>query len=141
MATAIAPDRKTDTTTLDAERVLTPTSVWGIDFIRVKEGYDLEYSRRLKDSWKRSLDEHIKNGIVLSYKILAGSPSNRDDFTHMLMVEFPNYAALDQREKFDASLKKVFGSLEAFQDMYRKRQEVREAIGQRLLREFRFKDG
>jgi hypothetical protein len=139
MAVATAPTRATETSTLDNERPWTPGSVWAVDFIRVKPGQDLEYGKGLADTWKRAMDEHKKNGIVLSYKILAGMPATRDDFTHLLMIEFPNYAALDQRDKFDSAVKKVFGSLEGMQEMFRKREEIREAIGSRLLRELRFK--
>ena len=140
MATAVAPERRTETTSLDDERPWTLGSVWAVDFIRVKEGQDIEYARRLADTWKKMLDEQTKQGVVLSYKILTGMPSSRDDFTHLLMIEFPNYAALDQREKFDSSVKEVFGSLENVQEMFRKRQEVREAFGSRLMREVRFKE-
>jgi hypothetical protein len=140
MAIATAPARKTETSSLDNERPWTAESVWAVDFIRVKPGQDIEYGRRLADTWKKAMDEHKKNGIVLSYKILTGPPSTRDDFTHLLMIEFPNFAALDERDKFDAAVKKVFGSLGGMEEMYRKREEVREAIGTRLLREMRFKE-
>src|SRR5512132_3305054 len=123
MATATAPARVTETSDLEQERPWTVGSVWAIDFIRVKSGQDLEYGRGLADTWKKAMDEHKKNGLVLSYKILAGPASNRDDFTHMLMIEFPNYAALDQRDKMDAMVSKVFGSLEGMQEMLRKREE------------------
>ena len=140
MATEVAPDRATETTLLDDERPWTPGSVWAIDFIRVKEGHEIEYGRRLAETWKKVLEEQMKQGVVLSYKILSGMPSSREDFTHLLMIEFPNYAALDQRAKLDSSVKKVFGSLQSAQEMFRKRQEVREAIGSRLLREMHFKE-
>jgi L-rhamnose mutarotase len=140
MATAVAPERKNEMTTLDGERPWTAESVWAVDFIRVKPGQELEYGRRLADTWKKMMDEQIKQGIVLSYKILIGPQSSRDDFTHLLMIEFPNYAALDQRDKMDAAVKKVFGSLGNVQEMFRKREEVREAIGSKLMREMRFKE-
>ena len=140
MATEVAPDRATETTPLDDERPWTPGSVWAVDFIRVKEGHEIEYGRRLADTWKKVLEEQMKQGVVLSYKILSGMPSSREDFTHLLMIEFPNYAALDQRAKLDSSVKKVFGSLQSAQEMFRKRQEVCEAIGSRLLREMHFKE-
>ena len=140
MATAVEPERKGEMTALDQERPWTAESVWAVDFIRVKPGQDLEYGRRLADTWKKVIEEQKKQGVVLSYKILTGPPSSRDDFTHLLMIEFPNYAALDQREKMDAAVKKVFGSLGGMQEMFRKREEIREAIGTRLLREMRFKE-
>lgn len=140
MATATAPARATQTSNLDEERPWIPGSVWSMEFFRVKPGHEIEYGRTLAASWKKAMDENKKNGLVLSYKILVGSPSTRDEFTHLLMVEFPNYAALDQRDKMDAMVKKVFGSLDGMQEMLRKREEIREAIGSRLLRELRFKE-
>jgi hypothetical protein len=139
MATATAPARATETGSLDSERPWTLGSVWAIDFIRVKPGHVLDYGRELAASWKKVLDEQKKQGLVLSYKILTGFPANRDDFSHMLMVEFPNYAVFDQQEKMDAVVKKVFGSLGGVNDMFRKREEIREAIGSRMLRELMLK--
>jgi hypothetical protein len=139
MATATAPARTTETSGLDHERPWTAGSVWVIEYIRVKPGQDLNYGRGLAETWKKAMDEHKKQGVVLSYKILAGPPSNRDDFTHLLMVEFPNFAALDEQDKVDASLKKVFGSLGGMEETVRKRDEIREAIGARVLREMRFR--
>ena len=139
MATTIAPDQRTQTRTIEDERPWTSGSVWAVDFIRVKPGKNIEYARALKETWMKVLEEEKKEGLVLSYKILGGMPSNRDEFTHMLMVEYPNYAALDQQDKFDASLKRTLGSLGAAMQMMRDREELREAIGSRLLREFGFK--
>ena len=139
MATATAPTRATETSTVDQERPWTLGSVWNIDFIRVKPGHTLDYGRELAATWKKMLDEQKKEGLVLSYKILTGFPSNRDDFSHLLMVEFPNYGVFDQQEKMDAAMKKVFGSLGGLNENFRKRDEIREAIGSRLMRELRLK--
>lgn len=57
----------------------------------------------------------------------------------MLLVEVPNYAVFDQQEKMDATMKKVIGSLGDLNEMFRKREEIREAIGNRMLRELRLK--
>jgi hypothetical protein len=86
-------------------------SLGGGEPIRVKPGQDLEYGRALAESWRKAMEENKKNGIILSYKILAGPPANRDDFSHLLMIEFPNFAALDERDKFDATVKRLFGRL------------------------------
>jgi hypothetical protein len=139
MATATAPARASETGNLDQERPWTAGSVWVVDFIRLKPGHTLDYGRELAATWKKVLDEQRKQGLVLSYKILTGSPSSRDEFTHMLMVEFPNYAAFDEQAKMDAAVKKVFGSLGGLNEMFRKREEIREAIGTRLLREMHLK--
>jgi len=139
MATAVAPERKNEASALDQERPWTLGSVWSVDFIRLKPGHNLDYGRELAATWKKMLDDQKKQGIVLSYKILTGAPSNRDDFTHMLMVEFPNYGVFDQQDKMDEAVKKVFGSLSGVNEAFRKREEIREAIGTRVLRELRLK--
>ena len=139
MATAVAPERKNEVNALDQERPWTLGSVWSVDFIRLKPGHNLDYGRELAATWKKMLDDQKKQGIVLSYKILTGAPSNRDDFTHMLMVEFPNYGVFDQQDKMDEAVKKVFGSLGGVNEALRKREEIREAIGTRVLRELRLK--
>ena len=139
MATAVAPERKNEVNALDQERPWTLGSVWSVDFIRLKPGHNLDYGRELAATWKKMLDDQKKQGIVLSYRILAGAPSNRDDFTHMLMVEFPNYGVFDQQDKMDEAVKKVFGSLSGVNEAFRKREEIREAIGTRVLRELRLK--
>ena len=140
MATATAPARAADTSSVDQERPWTLGSVWTVDFIRVKPGHNLEYGRELNATWKKMLDEEKKQGRVLSYKILTGMPSNRDDFTHMLLTEFPNYGVFDQQEKMDAVMKKVVGSLGGLNEMFRKREEIRENMGTRMLRELRLKE-
>lgn len=139
MATTVAPDQRTQARTIEDERPWTTGSVWSVDFIRVKPGRNVEYARVLKETWAKVLEEQKKEGLVLSYKILGGMPSNREEFTHVLMVEYPNYAAFDQQDKFDAVLKRTIGSLGSFQEMMREREEFREALGTRLLREFRLK--
>ena len=139
MATTVAPDQRTQARTIEDERPWTTGSVWSVDFIRVKPGRNVEYARVLKETWAKVLEEQKKEGLVLSYKILGGMPSNREEFTHVLMVEYPNYAAFDQQDKFDAVLKRTIGSLGSLQEMMREREEFREALGTRLLREFRLK--
>jgi hypothetical protein len=114
--------------------------VWTVDFIRVKPGHALDYGRELEATTKKMLDEQIEQGLVLSYKILTGMPSNRDDFTHMLLTEYPNFGVFDQQEKMDSVLKKVIGSLGQLNEVVGKRETIREYIGQRTLRELRFKE-
>jgi L-rhamnose mutarotase len=139
MASVVAPKHRSEPNTIAQERPWTTGSVWSVDFIRLKPGHGLEYARQLAETWKKMLDAQKKEGIVLSYRILAGSPSGREDFTHMLMVEYPNYSVFDQMDKADATTKQVYGSLASMQEMFRKREEIRENIGQRLFRELHFK--
>lgn len=107
--------------------------------MRVKSGHELDYARDLAATTIKILDEQKKQGVILSYKILSGMPANRDDFTHLVMMEFPNFATFDQQDKLEAVAKKVMGSIEGYHEMMRKREDVREAIGTKTLRELRFK--
>jgi trans-aconitate methyltransferase len=139
VATAVTSERRAETNTIEQERPYTLGSVWSIAFMRVKSGHELDYARELAATTAKMLDEQKKQGVILSYKILSGMPSNREDFTHILMMEFPNYAAFDQLDKMDAVAKKVVGSLAGYSEMMRKREEIREAIGTKVLRELHLK--
>jgi|SRR5438067_8528218 len=139
MATIVAPQRGAETKGFEQERPFTPGTVWSVQFFRVKAGFDMEYGRQLAETWRKIMDEQKQQGLVVSYKIFTNMPKDREDFTHMLMIEFPNWAALDQLDKFDAGVRKIHTSLADMAETMRKREEIREAIGSRLVREVHFK--
>ncbi len=102
-------------------------------------GHGLNYARALSGSWKKTLEAEKEDGVVLSYKILSGVPTSREDFDTILLIEYPNFAALDQQEEFDAVRRKTVGTLEQFHEMLRGREEIREAIGGELMWEIDLK--
>lgn len=87
-------------------------SAWAVSFIQVKNGMGRDYLNSLT-TWKAVQDEGVKQGLILSYKILEGSASNPDDWQIMLMIEYKNLAAMEGNEdKWDAIQAKVVGNEE-----------------------------
>jgi hypothetical protein len=142
---AITGSRATTTTT-----TLGPTSsngvpyteggVWTITFVKTKAGLDDDYLRQISGTVKPTYEEMKKQKIILDYKVLSGDAAGRDDFNVMIMVEYPNMAALDGlREKTDPVLAKVMGSEDQRRDMAVKRLDIRDILGTKTMREITLK--
>lgn len=123
-----------------ADRPYTQGSVWTVTFVRVKAGMGTQYLGDLANTWRLAMDEARKQQLIVSYKILAGNPSSRDDWTMMLLVEQKNWAAFDGADdKFDAILEKLIGPDKKQVELMVKRSDVREIVGTRNLQEIIFK--
>ena len=115
-------------------------SVWELSMIKTKAGLNDEYLKQITTTVKPVYEEALKQKIILSYKILNGEASDSHDFNILILVEYPNYAALDtQREKMDPVLSKVMGSDEQRKNMMVKRLDVREILGTKTMREITLK--
>jgi hypothetical protein len=139
MAVTVGPERKTQTIEAKDELPFTRGSVWGVSFMRSRPGKGMEYLRELSGNWKKALDEQQREGLILSYKLLTTVPVSRDDYDTVIMIEFPNYAALDQMDKFRAIAGRVMGPLSAREQTLQKRAEIRDELGSRLLQEIHLK--
>jgi hypothetical protein len=123
-----------------ADRPYTPGSVWTATFVRVKPGMDGTYLRDLATDWKRVMDEARKQQLILSYKVLEGTVSNRDDWNLMLLVESKNWAAFDSADdRFEAIVENMIGPEKKQMETMVKRSDVREIIGTRTMQELNFK--
>ena len=108
--------------------------------VKVKPGMGDEYLKGLAKTFKGSLDEAKKQGLVMDYKILLGDPATPQDFNILLMVESKNMAALDNgREKFDPIARKTVGTTDQQEAMAVKRLDIREITGTKLMREITLK--
>jgi hypothetical protein len=115
-------------------------TVWTVSFIKLKANMGDEYLTSLKSTWKATQDEAVKQGLILSYKILSGQASNPSDWDIMLMIEYKNLAAMEGNdEKWDAISKKVLGGEEAMKTINANRVNVREIYGGKVLREVVYK--
>jgi hypothetical protein len=111
-------------------------SVWSVAFIRVKAGMDVAYLSYLAGEWKREQEAFKKEGIILSYKVLATEPHSPSDFNLMLMTEYKDLATMEaSQEKADALGQKLFGDDQKMMQGYKDRLEIREVLGDRLARE------
>jgi hypothetical protein len=114
--------------------------VWQITLVKSKYGMTDDYLKGLAKTFKGSLEEAKKQGLVMDYKILLGDSSTPHDFDILLMTESKNMAALDNaREKFDPIARKVGGSPDQQRDTAVKRVELREILGNKTMREITLK--
>lgn len=114
--------------------------VWQITMVKTKYGMSDDYLKGLAKSFKGTLEEAKKQNLILDYKILIGDAANPQDFDILLMVESQNMASFDNsREKFDPIAKKIEGSLDQQRATATKRLEIREIVGDKLMREITLK--
>jgi hypothetical protein len=115
-------------------------SVWQVGFIKVSANMNVEYLNNLKNNWKATHDEAVKQGLILSYKILQGTAANPEDWDIMLMTEFKSLAAMEGSEdKWEAISKKVIGGEEAMKKLNESRVSMRTIYGGKLLKEVVYK--
>jgi hypothetical protein len=114
--------------------------VWAVTMVKTKPGMTDDYLKTLAKIYKSTNDEMKKQNLIMDYKILLGNDSNPQDFDILLMVEFKNMAAFDnQREKTDPIADKILGSEEVQRQGAIKRMEIREILGNKLMREVTLK--
>jgi hypothetical protein len=108
--------------------------------VQVKNGMGVDYINSLKTTWRAVQEEGIKQGLILSYKILEGNASNPDDWQIMLMVEYKNLASMEGNDdKWDAIQKKVVGNEEDQKKLRELRVNMRTMYGTKLMREVVYK--
>jgi len=130
----------TSTTTKSAGAPYIEGSVWTLTMIKTKTGLDDDYFRQISGTVKPIYDEEKKQKIILDYKILMGDPHNRDEANIIIMVQYPNMAALDGlRDKMDPLVEKVMGNEDQRRATAVKRLDVREILGTRTMREITLK--
>ena len=108
--------------------------------IKTKTGLSDEYLKQITGTVKPVYDEEKKQKIILDYKILEGDAMGAHDFDILIMVQYPNMAALDGlRDKMDPIVEKVMGSEEQRRDTAVKRLDIREILGTKTMREITLK--
>jgi hypothetical protein len=128
------------TTLFAQERTYTTGSVWTVGFIKVGANMNVDYLNSLKNTWKATHDEAVKQGLIVSYKILSGGASNPEDWDIMLMTEFKSMADMEgKEEKWDAISKKIVGGEEAAKKLNESRVSMRTIYGNKILREVVYK--
>ena len=114
--------------------------VWALTMIKTKTGLSDEYLKQITGTVKPVYDEEKKQKIILDYKILEGDAMGAHDFDILIMVQYPNMAALDGlRDKMDPIVEKVMGSEEQRRDTAVKRLDIREILGTKTMREITLK--
>ncbi|MDP9254025.1 MAG: hypothetical protein M3O66_03655 [Verrucomicrobiota bacterium] len=115
-------------------------AVWVLTMIKTKTGLDDDYFKQISGTVKPVYEEEKKQKIILDYKILNGDAAGRDDFNILIMVQYPNMAALDGlRNKMDPIVEKVMGTEEQRRATAVKRLDIREILGTKTMREITLK--
>src|SRR5205814_7155312 len=110
----------------------TEGGVWQITMVKTKPGMSDDYLKALAKIFKSTNDEAKRQGIITDYKILAGDAATQQDYDILLMVEYPNMAALyGLRDKFDPISAKLVGTEDQQRQLAVKRLEIREIMGTR----------
>src|SRR5207248_11696966 len=114
--------------------------VWTLTMIKTKSGLSDDYIKQITGTVKPVYDEEKKQKIILDYKILNGEASGPQDFNILILVEYPNWAALDNlRDKMDPIVEKVMGTEEQRLTTATKRLDIREILGTKTMREITLK--
>ncbi len=114
-------------------------SVWDVTMIRIKPGAEDDYLKSLHNTLKVMYDEAVKQGLILSYKILTGSSANRDDYDTMILVEYKNMAAMEGHDaQWDAIKVKALAASGGEKTVMQMRVDQREILGQKTMREIIF---
>jgi hypothetical protein len=115
-------------------------SAWAASFIKTNTGMGVDYLNNLKTTWKAVHDEAIKQGLILSYKILDGEAATPEDWNILLLVEYKNLASMEgQEDKWDAIYKKAIGDESTMKQLRDSRASQRTIYGSKLLREIVYK--
>lgn len=126
------------------EDVYDPGTVWSLTFIRTGANVADDYLKDLTKTWKASMDEGLKEGLIKSYKVLLGAPANKEDFNIVLMIENENMAVFDpnpEREaKWDAIQEKIKEAMSGeFDGTVKNYETLRKLYGTKLMREIYLK--
>lgn len=118
----------------------TEGAVWQITMVKTKPGMGDDYLKALAKIFKTTNDEAKKQGIITDYKILIGDAATQQDYDILLMIQYPNMAALDGlRDKTDPIGAKLIGNDDQQRQLAVKRLEIREIMGDKTMREITLK--
>ena len=111
-------------------------TVWNVTFVRMKPGMDTAYLNYLAADWKRNQEAAKKEGLIVSYKVLATEAHSPTDWNLILMTEVKDMATMEANDdKADALTQKLVGDDQKQMQGYKDRSEIREIMGDRVARE------
>jgi hypothetical protein len=114
--------------------------VWTVTMVKTKPGMSDDYLKTLAKIYKATNDEAKKQGIIMDYKILLGVAATPHDFDILLMQEFKSMAAFDGlRDKIDPINNKIIGNADMQRQGAVERMQIREIVGNKLMREITLK--
>jgi hypothetical protein len=114
--------------------------VTDVQYIRVKPGHFDEYMAFLAGPYKQLMEGEKKAGVITAWAVFSSDNRDAEDWNIALTTTYKNMAALDNlRDRVDPVEKQVYGSLQQSSDAMVKRSEMRDILGNRLLRQLMIK--
>ena len=123
----------------------TQETVWDLTTIKIYPNADKEYLNNLKRTWAAGMSKAKQAGLINDYKILGSVADNGGDYNLMLIIEYPNLAALDANkenlakwQKLDDEMKAIMPEEETDKITSTVYPKVRDIKGETLMREIKF---
>jgi len=122
------------------ERSFRQGSVWQITHVKTEPGQFNAYMENLRNGWMRTMEAAKAQGHVLSYRVISAPAGSPQDWDLMLMVEYPNMAALDNSvDVMDRVQREVMQQTpQQMSEAAVQRRQLREILGGKLGRELVF---
>lgn len=117
-------------------------TVFRVTMVRTEANTQDEYFKQLDQIYYPSMTQAKEQGLIKSFKILAGEFSNKEDFDVMMLVEFENMAAFDETPEREAKWKAIrdgmktkMGGQEKVDGLRTAISAKRDMLGTKLMRE------
>jgi len=125
----------------DHERNWENGNVIATSEVHIEPGMLNAYMNDLRGLWRVFLDQQIKDGNVVSYRILSNAFARDGEPDLILVTEHPNWAAFDlSSEYYDDLTKRLQGSLDKSRQATIDRGKLRRLGGNSVYQELKFKD-
>jgi hypothetical protein len=112
----------------------TEGAVVSVSGVRTEYGRFDDYMKFLDTTWKQAEEAAKKAGLIVSYQVLQTLPRGPDDPDIYLVVTYKNWAAMDGlRDKTEAILAQVYGSVHAAEQGAVDRGKIRRTLGGQMM--------
>jgi hypothetical protein len=119
-----------------ASRPYSEGTVTDVQYIRVKPGQFDAYMTFLAGPYKQLMEGQKKAGVITDWAVYSSDNRDEKDWNIALTTTYKNMAALDNlRDRADPVTKQVYGSTDRSNEAMVKRSEMRDIVGNRLLRQ------
>jgi hypothetical protein len=117
-------------------------SVYRVTMVRTEANSQDDYFKQLDQIYYPTMTQAREQGLIKSFKLLAGDAANKEDFDVILLVEMENMAALDDTPEREAKWKAIREAMKTKMGGQEKVDGLRAAIngkrdflGSKLMRE------
>ena len=117
-------------------------SVYRVTMVRTDANSQDDYFKQLDQIYYPTMMQAKEQGLIKSFKLLAGDAATKEDFDVMMLVELENMAALDETPEREAkwkairdAMKSKVGGQEKVDGLRVAISSKRDFLGTKLMRE------